>query len=58
MLCISFLGFKEAFMHIIATICISFIILFVQVGAKRLDAAAKKGNTYSWNLIFGGKKSA
>ncbi|OQU83299.1 hypothetical protein SORBI_3005G106500 [Sorghum bicolor] len=29
-----------------------------QVGAKRLDAAAKKGNTYSWNLIFGSKKSA
>uniref|UniRef100_A0A453HF56 Uncharacterized protein n=1 Tax=Aegilops tauschii subsp. strangulata TaxID=200361 RepID=A0A453HF56_AEGTS len=33
-------------------------LLFTQVGAKRVDAAAKKGNAYSWNLLFGGKKSA
>ncbi|EMS65866.1 Dehydrogenase/reductase SDR family member 7 [Triticum urartu] len=31
---------------------------FKLVGAKRVDAAAKKGNAYSWNLLFGGKKSA
>ncbi|XP_073003322.1 uncharacterized protein [Typha latifolia] len=29
-----------------------------RVGANRLDAAASKGNTYSWKLFFGQKKLA
>lgn len=51
------LGSEETFVHIIAIIILYWLTYFVQIGAKRLDAAAKKGNTYSWNLIFGGKKS-
>ncbi|KAJ3671524.1 hypothetical protein LUZ60_007603 [Juncus effusus] len=29
-----------------------------KIGANRIDAAAKKGNAYSWRLFFGQKKSA
>lgn len=27
----------------------------LQVGGKRVEVAEKKGNTYSWNLLFGKK---
>lgn len=32
--------------------------LILQVGKNRVDAAAKKGNTYSLGLLFGNKKTA
>jgi dehydrogenase/reductase SDR family protein 7 len=53
----SLFGAKENFVLTIVA-STQLINLSFQVGAKRLDAAAKKGNTYSWNLIFGSKKSA
>ena len=31
---------------------------FFQIGGKRVEAAAQKGNTYSLGLLFGKKKSS
>ncbi|KAL6660614.1 hypothetical protein ACP70R_000003 [Stipagrostis hirtigluma subsp. patula] len=60
-------GLKEAWISYQPVLAVMYLVQYMptvgywlmdKVGAKRLDAAAKKGNTYSWNLIFGGKKSA
>ncbi|TVU03661.1 hypothetical protein EJB05_50849 [Eragrostis curvula] len=60
-------GLKEAWISYQPVLTVMYLVQYMptigywlmdKVGAKRLDAAAKKGNTYSWNLIFGGKKSA
>ncbi|KAF6162243.1 hypothetical protein GIB67_008372 [Kingdonia uniflora] len=32
--------------------------LMDKIGGKRVEVAAKKGNTYSWRLLFGQKKTA
>ncbi|OQU83298.1 hypothetical protein SORBI_3005G106500 [Sorghum bicolor] len=60
-------GLKEAWISYQPVLTVMYLVQYMptvgywlmdKVGAKRLDAAAKKGNTYSWNLIFGSKKSA
>jgi len=60
-------GLKEAWISYQPVLTVMYLVQYMptigywlmdKVGAKRLDAAAKKGNTYSWNLIFGGKKTA
>lgn len=60
-------GLKEAWISYQPVLAVMYLVQYMptvgywlmdKIGAKRLDAAAKKGNTYSWNLIFGGKKSA
>jgi dehydrogenase/reductase SDR family protein 7 len=60
-------GLKEAWISYQPVLTVMYLVQYMpiigywlmdKIGAKRLDAAAKKGNTYSWNLIFGGKKSA
>ncbi|KAL6875686.1 hypothetical protein ACP4OV_013199 [Aristida adscensionis] len=60
-------GLKEAWISYQPVLAVMYLMQYMptvgywlmdKVGAKRLDAAAKKGNTYSWKLIFGGKKSA
>ncbi|KAJ1256691.1 hypothetical protein BS78_K332800 [Paspalum vaginatum] len=60
-------GLKEAWISYQPVLTVMYLMQYMptvgywlmdKIGAKRLDAAAKKGNTYSWNLIFSGKKSA
>ncbi|CAL4981359.1 unnamed protein product [Urochloa decumbens] len=60
-------GLKEAWISYQPVLTVMYLMQYMptigywlmdKIGAKRLDAAAKKGNTYSLNLIFGGKKSA
>ncbi|KAK3118559.1 hypothetical protein QOZ80_9BG0701510 [Eleusine coracana subsp. coracana] len=60
-------GLKEAWISYQPVLTVMYLVQYMptvgywlmdKIGAKRLDAAAKKGNTYSWNLMFGGKKSA
>ncbi|KAF8701579.1 hypothetical protein HU200_033501 [Digitaria exilis] len=59
-------GLKEAWISYQPVLTVMYLVQYMptvgywlmdKVGAKRLDAAAKKGNTYSWNLMFSGKKS-
>ncbi|XP_062182990.1 uncharacterized protein LOC133887089 isoform X2 [Phragmites australis] len=59
-------GLKEAWISYQPVLAVMYLVQYMptigywlmdKIGAKRLDAAAKKGNAYSWNLIFGGKKS-
>uniref|UniRef100_A0ACD5X5V1 Uncharacterized protein n=1 Tax=Avena sativa TaxID=4498 RepID=A0ACD5X5V1_AVESA len=60
-------GLKEAWISYQPVLAVMYLVQYAptighwlmdKVGAKRVDVAAKKGNAYSWNLIFGGKKSA
>ncbi|ONM19289.1 NAD(P)-binding Rossmann-fold superfamily protein [Zea mays] len=60
-------GLKEAWISYQPVLTVMYLVQYMptigywlmdKVGAKRLDAAAKKGNTYSWSLIFSSKKSA
>ncbi|WVZ52902.1 hypothetical protein U9M48_003904 [Paspalum notatum var. saurae] len=60
-------GLKEAWISYQPVLSVMYLMQYMptvgywlmdKIGAKRLDAAAKKGNTYSWNLMFSGKKSA
>nr|CAB3491449.1 unnamed protein product [Digitaria exilis] len=59
-------GLKEAWISYQPVLTVMYLVQYMptvgywlmdKVGAKRLDAAAKKRNTYSWNLMFSGKKS-
>ncbi|XP_006663352.1 dehydrogenase/reductase SDR family member 7 [Oryza brachyantha] len=60
-------GLKEAWISYQPVLGVMYLVQYMptvglwlmdKIGAKRLDVAAKKGNAYSWNLLFGGKKSA
>ncbi|CAM0874989.1 unnamed protein product [Alopecurus aequalis] len=60
-------GLKEAWISYQPVLAVMYLVQYAptigywlmdKVGAKRVDAAAKKGNTYGLNLLFGGKKSA
>uniref|UniRef100_A0A0E0DNL4 Squalene cyclase N-terminal domain-containing protein n=1 Tax=Oryza meridionalis TaxID=40149 RepID=A0A0E0DNL4_9ORYZ len=60
-------GLKEAWISYQPVLGVMYLVQYMptvglwlmdKVGAKRLDVAAKKGNAYGWNLLFGGKKSA
>ncbi|KAM0846059.1 hypothetical protein ACQ4PT_055932 [Festuca glaucescens] len=60
-------GLKEAWISYQPVLAVMYLVQYIptigywlmdKVGAKRVDAAAKKGNAYSLNLLFGGKKSA
>uniref|UniRef100_A0ACD5W8J5 Uncharacterized protein n=1 Tax=Avena sativa TaxID=4498 RepID=A0ACD5W8J5_AVESA len=60
-------GLKEAWISYQPVLAVMYLVQYAptighwlmdKVGAKRVDVAAKKGNAYSLNLLFGGKKSA
>lgn len=60
-------GLKEAWISYQPVLGVMYLVQYMptvglwlmdKVGAKRLDVAAKKGNAYGWNILFGGKKSA
>uniref|UniRef100_A0A0D9XR27 Ketoreductase domain-containing protein n=1 Tax=Leersia perrieri TaxID=77586 RepID=A0A0D9XR27_9ORYZ len=60
-------GLKEAWISYQPVLGVMYLVQYMptvglwlmdKIGAKRLDVAAKKGNAYGWNLLFGGKKSA
>ncbi|KQJ88700.1 dehydrogenase/reductase SDR family member 7 [Brachypodium distachyon] len=60
-------GLKEAWISYQPVLAVMYLVQYMptigywlmdKIGAKRVDAAAKKGNAYSLNLLFGGKKSA
>ncbi|KAJ6842869.1 dehydrogenase/reductase SDR family member 7 [Iris pallida] len=58
-------GLKEAWISYQPVLLVMYLIQYMptigywfmdKIGANRLDAAAKKSNTYSWKLFFGEKK--
>ncbi|ONK77281.1 uncharacterized protein A4U43_C02F4930 [Asparagus officinalis] len=58
-------GLKEAWISYQPVLLVMYLVQYMptigywlmdKTGVNRLDAAAKKGNTYSWKLIFGQKK--
>ncbi|KAK6915774.1 Short-chain dehydrogenase/reductase SDR [Dillenia turbinata] len=58
-------GLKEAWISNQPVLAVMYLVqyfptlgfwLMDKIGGKRLEAAAKKGNTYSWNLLFSNKK--
>ncbi|XP_020111442.1 dehydrogenase/reductase SDR family member 7 [Ananas comosus] len=60
-------GLKEAWISYQPVLLVMYLVQYMptigywfmdKIGANRLDAAAKKGNAYSWKLFLGQKKSA
>ncbi|KAJ4751555.1 Dehydrogenase/reductase SDR family member 7 [Rhynchospora pubera] len=60
-------GVKEAWISYQPVLLVMYLVQYMptvgfwlmdKVGANRINAAAKKGNTYSFSLLFGNKKSA
>lgn len=58
-------GLKEAWISYQPVLAVMYLVQYVpsvgfwlmdKIGAKRVEAAAQKGNTYSMNLLFGRKK--
>ncbi|KAK9087937.1 hypothetical protein Syun_030331 [Stephania yunnanensis] len=59
-------GLKEAWISDQPVLAIMYLVQYMptvgywimdKVGANRVEAAAQKGNTYSWKLLFGHKKT-
>ncbi|XP_010930261.1 uncharacterized protein [Elaeis guineensis] len=60
-------GLKEAWISYQPVLLVMYLIQYMptigywfmdKIGANRLDAAERKGNTYSWKLFFGRKKKS
>ncbi|XP_008800597.1 dehydrogenase/reductase SDR family member 7 isoform X2 [Phoenix dactylifera] len=60
-------GLKEAWISYQPVLLVMYLVQYMptigywfmdKIGANRLDAAERKGNTYSWKLFFGQKKKS
>ncbi|KDP26894.1 hypothetical protein JCGZ_18052 [Jatropha curcas] len=59
-------GLKEAWISYQPVLAVMYLVQYMptigywlmdQIGAKRVEAASEKGNTYAWSLLFGKKKA-